>query len=55
MKKTYFAPAMSVDTMEEEQMLLNVSFKGELNDEGSVSANDILGRENSSSVWDDEE
>lgn len=54
MKKAYISPALNADTMEEEQMLLTASFKDELNDEQTVGAGDILGREDSS-AWDDEE
>jgi hypothetical protein len=54
MKKAYLAPALGVDTMEEEQSMMAVSFKETLDDKNSVAAGDILGREDSS-VWDDEE
>jgi len=54
MKKAYLAPALGVDTMEEEQSMMAASFKETLDDKNSVAAGDILGREDSS-VWDDEE
>ena len=55
MKKTYLSPTLIIDAVEEEYTLMKTSFNEVLDDHNSISADEILSREDGSSVWEDED